>query len=125
LQVLNASHNAIQTIEGSFFTDFGFLQYLDLSSNNIIHLPNKTFETMSQLKSIKLNNNSLATIDDGVFSELKLNLLDLSCNQISNDNFLWPSLDIEYLNLTFNEYKEINSSVLENIETELWGEKGF
>lgn len=80
---------------------------------------------MNRLESIKINNNSLTTIDDEVFLDLKLNHLDLSCNRLSGDNFLWPAVNIEYLNLTFNDYKDINASVFENVMTDLWGEIGF
>lgn len=63
------------------------------------------------------------SIDDAVFSGLKLRRLDLSCNLLSSDNFLWPStVDIKYLNLTHNQYKLINESVLENVVTDFWGE---
>lgn len=124
-QVLNASHNAIKFIEGSIFTDVCNLKFLDLSNNQITHLSDKSFGAMSLLKSIIISNNTLESIDDGVFAELKLNHLDLSCNRLSSDNFLWPTLDIEYLNLTFNAYKEMNASVLESIMTDLWGEKLF
>jgi len=78
---------------------------------------------MQLLQSIKLNNNSIEAIGDAVFTELKLHAVDLSCNNLSTDNFLWPAgVSIEYLNLTFNAYSSINASVLENISTDLWGE---
>jgi Leucine-rich repeat (LRR) protein len=94
-----------------------------LSKNQITHLSDKTFHATNLLKSIIISNNSLEAIDDGVFTGLKLKHLDLSCNRLSSDNFLWPTLDIEYLNLTYNAYKEMNASVVENIVTDLWGEK--
>jgi Leucine rich repeat len=78
---------------------------------------------MPMLKSIKLNNNLLQHIGEAVFTELKLQHLDLSGNNLSSDNFLWPeSIEIRYLNLTFNAYTSINSSLLTNIETDLYGE---
>lgn len=122
LQVLNVSHNLIKYIDGEIFKDFSHLKYLDLSNNQITFLPDQTFSAMSRLESIKINNNSLTTIDDDVFLDLKLNHLDLSCNRLSDDNFLWPAVNIDYLNLTLNDYKEINASVLENVMTDLWGE---
>lgn len=122
VQVLNVSHNAIAFIEGKLFTHFANLKFLDLGNNQITFVPDKTFSPMSLLLSIKLNNNSLLSMDDAVLSELKLSHLDLSCNRLSSDNFLWPSAGIAYLNLTFNFYKEINVSVLRDVETDLWGE---
>lgn len=105
------------------FTDFTELKILDLGNNEITRLTDKTFASMTLLKSVKLNNNTLMSIDDAVFSDLKLRRLDLSCNQLTSDNFLWsPSIKIEYLNLTYNEYKLINASVLENIIVDFWGE---
>lgn len=120
-QILNASHNDIQHIDGTIFSDFANLKHLDLSNNQITQLPEKTFDSMSLLKSIKLNNNSLGWIDDAVLSNLKLKDLDLSCNHLSSDNFLWTTVEIEHLNLTFNGYKEINASLLENIMMDFWG----
>lgn len=121
VQVLNVSHNAIAFIEGKLFTHFANLKFLDLSHNRISFVPAKTFGSMSMLLSIKLNNNTLLSMDDAVLSELKLSHLDLSCNRLSSDNFLWPSAGIKYLNLTFNAYKEVNASVLQDVETDLWG----
>ena len=78
---------------------------------------------MTLLKSLKLNNNSLTSIDDAAFVDLRLKLLDLSFNRLSSDNFLWPStVNIEFLNLTHNEYKLINASLLDNTVTDFWGE---
>lgn len=120
---MNASHNAIKHITSEIFTDFANLKMLDLSNNQITHLSDKLFDTTQLLKSIKLNDNLLQQIDTSVFTELKLQHLDLSCNNLSSDNFLWPeTISIAYLNLTFNAYADINSSLLNNIETELYGE---
>jgi Leucine-rich repeat (LRR) protein len=98
------------------------LSILDLANNQMTRLNGEILASLTQLKSLKLNNNALTTIDDAAFTDLKLKLLDLSFNHLSSDNFLWPpSIDIEFLNLTFNEYKIINASVLDNILTDFWG----
>lgn len=122
LQVLNASHNSIKYVENEMFTSFANLKYLDLSNNQISFLPDKVFASMSLLRSIKLNNNSVKSIDDAVLLNLKLRHLDLSCNRLSSDNFLWPSVEIKYLNLTYNAFTEINASLLDNTVADLWGE---
>lgn len=123
LKVLNASHNAIKHISNAIFTDFANLKVLDLSNNQITHLSDKLFDTTQLLKSIKLNDNLLQQIDTSVFTELKLQYLDISCNNLTSDNFLSPeTISIAYLNLTFNAYTDINSSRFENIEVDLYGE---
>lgn len=115
----------IANVDMTVFKEFVHLLILDLSNNQIKRLPDQIFNATLLLQSIKLNNNSLEQIDDAVFADLKMKLLDLSCNQLSNDNFLWLSLNIDYLNLTYNNFKEINASVLENTLTDLWGKLHF
>lgn len=115
----------LENIDNTIFTDLANLKYLDLSNNQIIHIrSDKIFSTTQMLKTIKLNDNLLQSIDDAVFSELKLQHLDLSCNNLSSDNFLWSeTVEIAYLNLTYNAYTSINSSILENIiVTDFYGE---
>jgi Leucine-rich repeat (LRR) protein len=120
---LNASHNAIIDIDSSMFTDLGNLRHLDLSFNHLIHVASD-FSTMPLLKTIKLHDNELQSIEDTAFKDLRLLHLDLSCNRLSSDNFLWSeTLEIAYLNLSFNAFSELNASVLENVVvTDLYGE---
>lgn len=97
---------------------------LDLSNNQISQLSDKLCDATPLLKSLKLNGNLLQHIDDSVFVELKLQHLDLSCNNLSSDAFLWPeTISIAYLNLSFNAFADINSSLLDidNIEIDLYG----
>ena len=95
---------------------------LDLSNNQITQLSDKLTDTTPLLKSIKLNDNLLQHIDDAVFTELELQHLDLSCNNLSSDAFLWPeTISIAYLNLTFNAYTDINASLFDSIKIDLYG----
>lgn len=104
------------------FVDFTNLKHLDFANNFITLLPNKIFESMQLLEFINFSNNSLKQIETNVFQELKkLTILDLSYNNLSLDNFMWPVIDLKYLNLTYNAYKHINVSVLENLVADLYG----
>lgn len=103
------------------FRELTNLKFLDVGNNKISFIGDGTFNSMSILDSLKLNNNTLSVIDDYAFSELKLMLLDLSCNRLHSDNFLWAVVGIDYLNLTYNDFKELNASVFENIAIDLWG----
>ncbi|KAG5675192.1 hypothetical protein PVAND_005116 [Polypedilum vanderplanki] len=117
LEILNASNNAIESIENDIFNDLGMLKLIDFSNNQIKEILSDTvFRSTPLLKSIRLNGNLLQSINTTTFIGLKLEQLDLSCNNLSSDNFLWPeAVEIAYLNLTFNAFSTINSSVLENI----------
>ena len=104
------------------FVDFTNLKHLDFANNLITILPNKIFESMQLLELINFSNNTLEQIETHVFEELKkLTILDLSYNNLSLDNFMWPIINLKYLNLTYNAYKHINVSVLENIVADLYG----
>jgi Leucine-rich repeat (LRR) protein len=122
--VLNASHNEIKFIDSTTFNDAGNLQYLDLSNNHLSHLESKIFLKLDRLISLKLGSNSIEHIQYDAFENLKLSYLDLSCNKLSKENFLdWPTtVNVRYLNLTFNDFTQINLSLLENISVDLWGE---
>lgn len=121
MKVFNASHNAIKAVDKESLKELACLRTLDLSNNQLTFLPDHLFNYTSLIETIRLNNNALEAFDETIFSEMSLKILDLSCNLLSKDNFLWSPLSIEYLNLTFNRYKEINSSALENIMTDLSG----
>lgn len=122
-KVLNASHNAIKFIDNTTFNDAGNLQFLDLSHNQLTNLQSRTFTRLQRLGSLMLNNNSIESISDDAFDGLNLSYLDLSCNKLRSGDFLWPStVNVRFLNLTFNDFVEINVSVLENISVDLWGE---
>lgn len=122
-KVLNASHNAIKLVDNTTFDDAGNLQFLDLSHNQLTNMQPRTFVRLRQLDSLKLNNNSIESISDDAFDGLNLSYLDLSCNKLRSEDFLWPStVNVRFLNLTFNDFVEINVSVLEHISVDLWGE---
>lgn len=121
-KALNASHNMIKFIDNTTFYDAGNLQFLDLSHNQLTNLQSRTFTNLPKLGSLKLNNNSIEWISDDAFESLNLSYLDLSCNKLQSEEFLWPStVNVRFLNLTFNDFVEINVSLLENISVDLWG----
>jgi hypothetical protein len=125
-KALNASHNTIKFIDNTTFYDAGNLQFLDLSHNQLTRLPPRCFSNQPQLDSLRISNNSLDSIADDAFESLNLSHLDLSCNKLQSGGFLWPStVNVRFLNLTFNDFVEIDVSLLENISVDLWGEFFF
>jgi hypothetical protein len=89
------------------------LETLDLGLCGITEFPPKTFQSMSGLKELLLDNNSLSLLSlhsedeqkDHVFRDLyRLSKLDLSSNNITkiNSNFLYGIANLDVLNLSFN-----------------------
>lgn len=70
-----------------------------------------------------MSNNTLEDIEDETFVGLSLKYLDLSSNDLEDARFLSSKQQIDYLNLTFNEFQEIDTTLLEGTETDLWGEQ--
>ena len=84
---------------------FEGLTHVDLSFNQISHIPNGFFRHLKNLKEIKLNNNMINTIDVWCFPDSfeHLQLLDLSYNFINS-----PIIEIFTLAL---RSKELNPSL--------------
>jgi Leucine-rich repeat (LRR) protein len=72
-----------------------------------------------------LRNNSLDDIEDEAFALLTLDHLDLSSNNLEDAKFLKALNELAYLNLTFNEFQEIDTALLGSTETDFWGEQDF
>jgi hypothetical protein len=99
------------------FEDLTNMKVFDSSSNNISQFPESLFENMEDIKTINLSNNAIEKIETNSFQGLKkFSNLDLSFNALDRDNFLWPIVGLKYLNLSHNSYKQINVSVLDNLD---------
>ncbi|KAJ9596478.1 hypothetical protein L9F63_012517 [Diploptera punctata] len=61
------------------------IYHLDLSENNITHLPQDVFVRLPTLQKLNLSRNHISTIEDGAFSNLtSLKRLDLSGNRLKS-----------------------------------------
>ena len=82
LQYLDLSNNLISDLSDGLFRHFHQLLKLGLSYNRISVLPERIFESLPQLTTLKLNNNYISD-PTGIRANLsQLQYLDLSCNQI-------------------------------------------
>lgn len=61
LKKIHLSHNALQSINNHFFIDLTNLEYIDLRSNNLRHIP--IFSNNKNLKTIHLEENSISMFD--------------------------------------------------------------
>ena len=79
---LNVSYNAISLINSG--GSINNLTRLDLSFNNISHLPADTFYDMPDLKSLNLRSNFITVLESGTFGLSHLETLNLQDNKIEN-----------------------------------------
>ena len=122
-QTFNASHNHLQEMDKYILKDFINLKNVDLSSNNITRIDDNLFDYTPKIAKLNMSKNAIEQIGDNAFSELtKMRKLDLSFNRISNDAFMWPIVGLEYLNLSYNQFKTFNVSILKGIsDVKLFG----
>lgn len=119
LEVFNASHNQLTSpqLNKYIFKDFATLRSLDLSANKLTYVENKQFEYCARVESLNLSRNAIAEIDAEIFEDFRrLHVLDLSHNRLAEDAFLWPIVNLHHLNLSYNEFRRLNASLLQGIE---------
>lgn len=81
IKILDLSYNNITLIPTDFFKKLPSLQYLNLDSNQINHLPDDIGESIRELN---ISRNKLISIPLNLSNATKLLLLDVSHNQINN-----------------------------------------
>ncbi|KAL1479848.1 hypothetical protein MTO96_034774 [Rhipicephalus appendiculatus] len=74
---LDLSHNSIETVDEDYLSGCGNLRRLILSRNNVRRLPPNMFEKTKKVKTIKLRNNSLDSIDHQFHELLSLEIKDI------------------------------------------------
>ena len=82
--VLN--YNLIKIISQGAFSGLTNLQQLSLTGNRIEHISRTTLHGLTSLKEFYIENNFLTEIEDGTFSDLPLNLLQLDGNKLTTLN---------------------------------------
>lgn len=104
IQRLVIKSNKIKTIDSSiqFYAE---LTFLDLSSNHLMTIPQRTFAYQKKLQEVHLNHNKIGQISNKTFIGLSaVTVLNLRGNQISelHQGTFSPLLKIEELNLGEN-----------------------
>lgn len=117
LQILNLSHNHMETLYRDTFYDSTNLKVLDLSFNTIKKIENGTFANLASLETLSLANNKLTIFPRGAFHEQSnLNMVNLSNNNLlvielkafgKMDNL--RILDLSQNNLTMVNFNPIGS----------------
>ncbi|XP_055596813.1 protein artichoke [Uranotaenia lowii] len=117
LEVFNASHNQLNLLNKYIFKDFSALRVLDLSGNRLPYIDNKLFEYCSRMEILNLSRNEINEIEPTIFEDTgKLAILDLSHNSLKEDAFLLPVINLQHLNMSYNQFARLNTSLLESIQ---------
>ena len=83
LEILDLSHCQLLTIHWATFRGLSKLRDIRLNNNSLDEIPNGLFDELTVLTSLDLSENSLTELRRGLFDDLKeLTQLDLSRNQI-------------------------------------------
>ncbi|XP_067661653.1 CD180 antigen-like [Haliotis asinina] len=109
LHYLNLSHNKLQNISATAFTNIGSLQHLDISYNNIKVLQ-PSFTKLNNLKILDISHNELKSFDGPAVAKLtSLETLTASHNRFDERSQvkLNPLQHLKVLDLSFNTLDDL------------------
>lgn len=122
LRRLHLSNNHIGGI-GSSFRFYSYLDYLDLSSNNLVSLNKDNFDALHNLKDLYLSNNNISVLQNNTFINLNsLETLYLNGNSLDNlTNEIFKQMsNLKVLELSRNKISFIDEKAffwLKNLKT--------
>ncbi|KZC08570.1 Chaoptin [Dufourea novaeangliae] len=113
---LNVSYNAISLIHSG--GSMNNLTRLDLSFNNISHLPADTFTSTPDLRSLDLRSNLIAALEPGTFGLSHLETLNLQDNKIEGlRKQSFHGLDLlQQLDLSGNQISQLSTEQFRNLK---------
>lgn len=112
IQRLVLKYNRIKTVAAALQFYSG-LQYLDLSYNHLVSIPQKSFEAQKELVELHLNHNKISSISNRTFDGLvKLKVLSLRGNFLEDlpDKLFSALPNLEELDLGKNRITRIDSA---------------
>ncbi|XP_038052376.1 slit homolog 2 protein-like [Patiria miniata] len=110
-EIFLLNDNVIQNIEVGSFTALRNLKQLELRSNRIEILLNHTFSGLSGLQELDLSNNIVRFMEFNAFRDLtSLNRLNLSRNRIVSVSAVYD-LRLTVLDLSFNKVTNLNKDL--------------
>ncbi|KAL3276234.1 hypothetical protein HHI36_020950 [Cryptolaemus montrouzieri] len=119
---INLSNNRIVFDNKTFKANFNFLNSLDYSGNNLKNLDflmiGKTIDPSTfSISSFILNENNIIELN---LENVKLSLLDLSCNKIATiPTGAFQDSFVQDLRLNNNDLKQLNASTFNNLSNSL------
>lgn len=115
LETILLSNNRIKSVHSDSFNDLPNLSKVFLSDNLLSHISSRTFANLPSLTKLDLQNNLLTEFSFGHFANVSSPLqLNLSRNQITTCSSDFKILNIEVLDLRYNNLARI-PKCLENV----------
>lgn len=116
LEEFNVSNSHVHKIEANAFSRFEKNMHVFVFENSEInYIAPKVFSEFAYLDSIDLTKNNLSKFDDGTFENTNVTVLNLAYNHISNINSTFNGLRVNKLNLSHNEITDIYENTFENV----------
>lgn len=117
IQRLVLRNNKIKTVDAAF-QFYKDLQYVDLSSNHLVNIPNDSFNYQEKLQELHLNKNKLSAVTNKTFQGLKsltvLNLRENFLMELPRGLFTVLS-KLEELNLGQNRISKIDALAFDGL----------
>ncbi|XP_075211347.1 capricious isoform X1 [Lycorma delicatula] len=111
IQRLVLQYNRVKSVDAAF-QFYGQLQYVDLSHNNLVTIPTKSFDSQKRLLELHLSHNKISAITNRTFEGLKqLSVLNLRGNYLEDlpDRLFSVLSQLEQLDLGQNRICRIDS----------------
>ena len=115
LQVLDLSHNHMETLDKSAFSGADQLQMIDLSHNRIDFVPLGLLANLSQLRIVNLSSNRLRVLSKGILDNTPLDTLHLRHNHLSRlpaPALAAVSSTLVYLDVSHNQIDHLDAATL-------------
>lgn len=117
IQRLMLMYNRIKIVDASF-QFYGALQYVDISHNHLVNIPNKGFEAQEKLVELHLNHNKISSINNKTFIGLvSLTILNLRGNYLEDlpDRLFAALPKLEELDLGENRISRIDPAAFQGL----------
>ena len=116
VQLIDLSHNNLQHLPSQLFCQLNDLLQLRLNFNQISNIPKELFKSQKQIKRIDLDHNKIKSIPKGLFSELNMmEVLHLQNNHITaidEEAFATDSSSLSEIYLQNNKFTHVPISLL-------------